>query len=151
MSKREELADAIVALLNELPEEGNEFSMAFEAKRRAMPYVDQEDLKTVGVSVIAGTKSAERRTRTGFGHTYKPVVSIHGVIEGADEPQRLVSLGRFIALVEEIEEVFEELEDQLAELGFIGFDESDSERPAYDDENARVGVFTTSITLEFQD
>lgn len=149
MSQREELADAIAALLNETPEEGDEYTLAFEASRRAMPYVDARDLKSVRVSVLAGTKSSERRTRTGFGHTYKPIIALSGIVTGADEPARLESLSRFIALTEEIEEVFEEFEGQLAGLTFIGFDESDAE--PFNDENMRVGVFTTNITLEFQD
>lgn len=148
MSKREELADAIAALLNS---ENNSYSMAFEAKRRAMPYVERKDLKSVGVTVLAGTKTSERRTRGAFGHTYKPVVSVHGNVTGADEAARLASLGQYLTLVEEIEGVFEELEEPLAELGFIGFDESDAEREAYDQESARDGVFHTNITLEFQD
>lgn len=148
MSKRTELADALVALLNG---EGTTFSMQFEAKRRVMPYVNRAEVKTVQVSVFTGLKSSDRRTRTEFSHTYKPFIAVQKEIAGSGEAARTAASDEVQEVVEEIEGFFEALDEPVAELAFIGFDEADAERESYDPEFMRDGVFSSTITLEFQD
>ena len=148
MSKREELADAIVALLNA---QDAGFSQNFEAKRRTAPYTKPEEIATVKVTVFTGVKSSERRTRAGFGHTYKPLVVVQKRLPASDESGRLVESDEMQTLVEEIEAHFEALEDSVSGLVFVGFDESDAERESYDLEHMRMNVFSSAISLEFQD
>lgn len=155
MSTATELADAIVSLLND---EQNEFSVEFDARRRAVPIVKPEDsaLKTVQVSVFAGVRSADRRarggTRGGFAHIYKPVVAVQQKLEPSGEQAQLEAADELQLLVEEIETLLKLIDGPMAGLEFIGFDEATAERDAYSAELLRANsIFASIITLEFHD
>lgn len=147
-SKSVELADAIVASLND---EDNEFVLTFDAKRRAAPFTinEIEELKTLQVSVFTGSVKAERTIRAGFAKTYRPVVALQQKLGGETDEVNLAIADKITELSEQIVEHLGELD--LAELSFAAFDE-EQDREQYNAEALRdLGVYAVAIGLEYTD
>jgi hypothetical protein len=143
MSTAVDLPKAIVDKLNDT---ANSFSLAFEAKRRAVPFLPQDkEIKQLQVAVFAGSKSSGINERGGNLKAYKPVIHVIKQLSSGDDAVRLEEVDQLIELVGEIESV---AGTDLAGCGFMRFDE-EQERDAYNAELLKAGCFSVPIVLEF--
>ncbi len=146
MSKSVDLADAIVALLND---EDNSYSLPFQAERRAAPFSvnELENLKEVQVAVFTGAKKSERVTRESFAKTYRPIVAVTQYLDANDRDVEQAQADKLEQLVEEIEDILED--EDLVDLSFVSFDEESDRAPFSDEALQNLRVFVTAITLEY--
>lgn len=145
-SKSVELADAIVAALND-PTNG--FVLTFEARRRAAPFhvSEIEQLSTLNVSVFTGSVKSERSTRASFAKTYKPFVAVQQKLGGASDEDNLAIADKITELSEQIVELLEQ--EDLAGLSFVATDD-EQDREQYSSEALRdLNVYTVAIGFEY--
>lgn len=142
-----ELANAIVNQLNT-----QEFSLQFTASRRAVPINDLEQLKSVTVIVLDGSRKSERSTRGAirpFRYTFKPIVLVQKKLASDSVEAQLVESDELLGLCEEMELSLSTF--QPAGCAFIGFDEqSDNELYNFDAMRA-YECFSRAIRLEYME
>lgn len=146
-SKRGDLADALVDLLND---EENEFVLQFEAAKRSAPLTAIELRKADGVQVFVftGSSKSERVERKRFSKTYKPVISIQRALKEATAESAEAVVEQLNELVEQIEEKIEGT-SSLAGLSLESLDD-DQDREAYNVEAlADMNFYATTIQPEY--
>lgn len=128
--------------------------MTFKVKRRSAPLtVDElEDLRDVSVSVFTGTKKTERRTRSDYQHTYKPVIAIHKKLSGETPEAKEAEVAALENFTEEIEALFETDAADVLDWASLDSFEEEQERVSYNTEVLRdLDTFATQIVLMYID
>lgn len=143
-SRSNDLADAIVALLND---EDNDFVLEFTARRASSPLTETEltDAKEVQVLVFPGARKSERVTRGSTAKSYKPVI-------GVQRSLTLPSIEANEQLIDQLQELVEQIEDSITDvddLSFVGFEE-DQYAEIYSTEALRdLSFFAAAIEAEY--
>lgn len=145
-AKSIELADAIVALLNN---EGNEFALAFKAERAFGPLTEAEleECNEVRVMVFPGARRSERATRGSFAKTYQPVIGVQRPLKETTPEANQELAAKLTELVEQIEDVISD-----EDLAGLSFDTLDGEQYAelYNAETLRdLSFFAAAIAPEY--
>ncbi len=146
MDKNVELADAIVAKLNDGTDT---YEFAFEAIRREAPFSTKElqDVAEVHVSVFTGTVKSERVSRARYKKSYKPAVVIQRYLNGGTIEANEALVARLHTLTEQIETVLEP--EDFADLAIVGLNEEQDRVPYNLEMLMDNNVFHVAIVPEY--
>ncbi len=144
-----DLANELVRCLGNPP---SPFSLSFTPERVVNPINSIEELKTLRVTVLDGTRKTERSTRDPhhpFRYTMKPVVLVQKKLAGNTAEMQRQEADELAGLVQEIERVLESA--QVVGFALNGFDEGADSELFNLDVMRTFEVFSRAVQLEYLD